>query len=429
MKNYLLLIFLFIISLKLTAQDRLLSINPEQIESIFLENNLELLAAKYNIDIADAAILQARLWENPNLSISSVNLWSTRSQREGEDEVIPPLFGSFGKNTEFSIELSQLIQTANKRGKLIRREKVSKEIALQEFEEILRGLRAELRKSVHEVLYLQSYITVLNNQQASILRLIEAYKKQVQLGNLSKNELLRLQSSYLELQNEMNETGSELNLQEKTLKILLNIKPETKILITDNEKVDINPDEMILSQLIDTATDARPDLKRYKLQTQFYEKSLDYEKSQRIPDITLSGNYDRYGGVWKNFIGFGISIDLPFLNRNQGNIKAAKASISQSILLTRQHQNTIHHDIANSYDNYYRAYTFYKQIKDDSLLPELDGMLDVYAKNLLSRNISMLEYIDFLDAYRTNKQIMLHAKKNVNILFEELQYTIGTDIK
>ena len=61
MKNYLLLIFLFIISLKLTAQDRLLSINPEQIESIFLENNLELLAAKYNIDIADAAILQARL--------------------------------------------------------------------------------------------------------------------------------------------------------------------------------------------------------------------------------------------------------------------------------------------------------------------------------------------------------------------------------
>ncbi len=46
----------------------------------------------------------------------------------------------------------------------------------------------------------------------------------------------------------------------------------------------------------------------------------------------------------------------------------------------------------------------------------------------MNRNISMLEYIDFMDAYKTNKQTMLNAGKKVNMQFEELQYTVGTDI-
>lgn len=430
MKKYVFLVLLIWGNLSICAQEnQSVKLTAKEIESLFLSNNLQLIATRFEVDMADAAIAQAKLWENPGLTISDVNLWSTRSQRNGESEVIPPLFGSFAKNTEFSIELSQLIQTANKRGKLIKREKVSREIALQEFDDVLRGLKIELRTSVCEIQYSQAYLTILTNQRQSLSRLIESYKKQVSQGNIAKSELLRLQSAFLELENEINEVQSDLNEQQKTLKILLNIDPFTNLVIEENTDPQKNPDSILLTRLMELADESRPDMKWHKLQTQYHERSLVYEKSQRVPDLTLSATYDRYGGVWKDFIGFGISIDLPFFNRNQGNIKAARLSRDQSRYLAQQQQNVIQHEVAASYNSYVYAYTFYQKINDDSLLPELDSMFEIYTKNLQNRNISMLEYIDFMDAYRTNKQTVLTAKKKVSIQFEELQYVVGTEIK
>lgn len=430
MKKYLYLLLLIFSGLSLFAQeDKSIKLTVGEVESLFLSNNLQLIATRFDVDIADAAIAQAKLWDNPNLSVSDVNLWSTRSQRDGESEVIPPLFGSFAKNTEFSIELSQLIQTANKRGKLVNREKVSKEIALQEFEEVLRGLKVELRNSVYEIQYSQAYLAILTNQRESLSRLIESHKKQVSQGNIAKNELLRLQSSFLELENEINEVLSDLNEQQKTLKVLLNVNPFTNLEIEEDRIPQKSPDSILLARLMELAEESRPDMKLYKLQTQYHEKSLAYEKSLRVPDLTISANYDRYGGVWKDFIGFGVSVDLPFFNRNQGNIRAARISRDQSLYLARQQQNVIQHEVAASYNNYVYTYAFYKKINDDSLLPELDNMLDTYTKNLQNRNINMLEYIDFMDAYRANKQTVLTARKKVSIQFEELQYTVGTEIR
>ncbi|MDR1503161.1 MAG: TolC family protein [Prevotella sp.] len=430
MKKYLYLLLLIFSGLSLFAQEeKSIKLTVGEVESLFLSNNLQLIATRFDVDIADAAIAQAKLWDNPNLSISDVNLWSTGSQRDGENEVIPPLFGSFAKNTEFSIELSQLIQTANKRGKLVNREKVSKEIALQEFEEVLRGLKVELRKSVYEIQYSQAYLAILTNQRESLSRLIESHTKQVSQGNIAKNELLRLQSSFLELENEINEVRSDLNEQQKTLKVLLNVDPFTNLEIEEDRNPQKSPDSILLARLMELAEESRPDMKLYKLQTQYHEKSLAYEKSLRVPDLTISANYDRYGGVWKDFIGFGVSVDLPFFNRNQGNIRAARISRDQSLYLARQQQNVIQHEVAASYNNYVYTYAFYKKINDDSLLPELDNMLDTYTKNLQNRNISMLEYIDFMDAYRANKQTVLTAKKKVSMQFEELQFTVGTEIR
>lgn len=410
-------------------QNSIVQLSSDQIEAIFLKQNLDLIAEKMNIYKAEADIIQAKLWDNPELSIGDVNLWSTKNQREGESEVISPLFGSFARNTQFSVELSQLFQTANKRNKLIRREKVTKEIAIQEFEEVLRGLKVELRKSISEIIYNQSYLQVLENQSGSLEQLVAAYRKQEQLGNVSRSELLRLQSSLLDLENEINDASEELNGHLKTLKTLLYADPSTSIYVID-EKIEMkDPQSLSLANLIQQAFDNRPDINRQKLETKFHKKSLDYEKSLRVPDLTFSATYDRAGGVWKNYIGFGISFNLPILNRNQGAIKSAIISIDQSEYLTQQQQNIAQHEITETLNNYTKAYKFYNKINNNDLLSELDGMLNVYTKNLLNKNISMLEYIDFMDAYKTNKQTILSAKKKVETLFEELQFTTYSDLK
>ncbi|MCL2329218.1 MAG: TolC family protein [Bacteroidetes bacterium] len=418
------IVVLFQCTLKTIAQDTT-KITIEQAEKRFLEHNLQLLAERYNIDIADAAIVQARLWENPNVTVSGVNLWATKTQRgEMEDFAAPPL-----KYTDFSVELRQLIQTASKRRKSVNREKVSKEIALQEFEDILRGLKVELRKSMYAIQYSRSYLAILISQRNSIVSLVNSHKKHVQLGNIAKSELIRLQSSLIELDNEVNDVRTALIEQEMALKVLLNIAPSTQIEIIGDTKTAKNPNDIVLSDLLQTAEKSRPDMKQLELQTQFYQRSLDYEKSQRAPDITMIANYDRYSGAWKNFISFGVSVDLPVFNRNQGNIRTAKLHIEQSLYVVQQQQNVIRHEVVAAYNNYVNAYNLYQEIEDDELFSELETMLEIYAKNLTNRNINMIEYIDFMNTYRTSNQIMLTTKMNVQTLFEELQYTIGADIQ
>jgi cobalt-zinc-cadmium efflux system outer membrane protein len=360
-----------------------------------------------NIDLKDAEIVQAGLWDNPELSINQINVWHA------------------GKEKQFSIELSQLIQTANKRRKSVNKEQASKEIAVQELEEVLRDLKVDLRKSVYELLYLQSFHQVLKRQAESFDRLIPAYKRQVEQNNVAKTELLRLQSFSLALENDINEAQSEINALQRLLKSLLNLDYVVILEIEDANDNVKNTGLLSLNDLIEYSIASRPDLRRQEKQVMYYEKSLVYEKSLRVPDITLNAAYDRHGGVWKDFAGVGISFGLPFFNRNQGGIKAAKIGRDQSQYLLQRYQNTVVHEVTEVFENYRQARQFYETTNKNELLSELDGMLEVYTSNLLNKNVSMLEYIDFMDTYKTNKQIVLMAKKQLNVLFEELQYVVG----
>lgn len=177
---------------------------PAQIEKLFLEQNLQLIAESMNITLAEANVVQAKLWDNPELSVESVNFWNTQNQRKKAG--IEP----FPKNIQLGIELSQRIQTANKRGKLVDREKVSREIAVQDFECLLIELKMELRKVMFEIKYLQSYRDVLQGQHKKFEQLISAFKKQEAQGNIAKSELIRLQSGLLEVENEINRKSAFL---------------------------------------------------------------------------------------------------------------------------------------------------------------------------------------------------------------------------
>jgi len=407
---------------KIIAQD-ILEITIEQAENRFLEKNLQLLAERCNIAIADAAIVQAKVLNNPTIGVGDINFWTPNAANELE--VTP---ANFGNGIVFSVELEQVIRTAGKRRKLIHLEKVSKEITVQEFEAFLSGLKTELRTLLHETIYLQSCINIIKIQQDAITKWVDVYKTQTSAGNIAKGELIRLQSSLIELESDGNEIYTELNKQYKELKVLLNIPIGTNILILPSATVPKNPKDISLNELFELAKNARPEFLLSDLNIRYNEKLLAFEKAQRSPDIALSVNYDRYGGVWKNFVGLGMSLELPFFNRNQGNIKIAKLCLEQSNYHAEYQKNIIYQEIEEIFDNYNRSYNFYKKLMDNDFSEDLDNMFELYSQYLLNKNISMLEYIDFMDAYKTTKQAILMAKKNLDTGFAELQFSVNHDL-
>ncbi len=420
-------VYMLFFSMYTSAQTDTIRLSSEQVEDVFIKQNLQLIAEKLNVDKADAAIIQAKLWPNPTLTIDQVNFWSTNSQRQGVDEVIPPFSGTFGKNLEFGLGIDQVILMGGKRGKLVDMEKISKDMSVRYFEELVCNLKAELRSVCAELRYAQQYFHVLDNQQIKLMALIGNYREQAKQGNISQNQLLRLQAALLEVQSELNDVQKEMNLQQKNVRTLLNISTPVYIFLTDEGKKLVSPEELSFGQLSDLATTMRPDLKRVTLQTDYFKKSIRYEKSQRIPDITLHASYDRGGNCMLDFVGFGVSVDLPFFNRNQGAVKAAEVGHKQSLLEVEQMQNTIFNEVIQALDNYRTAYLFSHRISDEFIF-NLEEIQESYTRNFVNKNIGIVEFLDFFDTYKENKRTMLAAQKNARVCFEELQLAVGTEI-
>jgi len=426
MKDILLFFVMVGFGTHLNAQETL-KISRAEAEAIFLQNNLQLISEKLNIESQKAEVIQARLWPNPEFSISEINLWATNRQTGGQ-EVSPPYWGNFGRNKQVAFELNQLVQTAGKRKKLIALEQVDVSKAEQYFEDLLRGLKLELRNQLTNLQHTQKSIKVHQNLIDHISILTNAYKNQLDKGNISKAEYIRLKAQELEINKEILELTRQSNEIQKELKLLLRTNPTVSIEITDDGFVkDTKPYEAIfIEQIVLDAKENRPDYKLALLQEEYSNKLLSYEKAQRIPDMTFGVNYDRNGNTMLDFVGFGVSFDLPVFNRNKGNIKKAKLQIENAKVQKEQTVLTIENEIFLSYKSLQQAIDFIKDI-EPNYEKNLDLLLDNYTKNFTAKNVSMLEYFDFMDAYLENKKIILEAQKDVNQKAEEFNYSLGKD--
>lgn len=426
MKQLLVLpLFIFLGSF-LKAQDTI-SLSREECESIFLRENLLLIAEKLKISQSEALVQQAKLWPNPSFTLDQVNLWATNSQTQGQ-EAVPPLWGNFGRNQQFGMELEQLILTAGKRKKLIELERVGVDKAGVYFEELLRNLKTEFRSLIAELQFIQGVESAYKEQLASIVRLTVSFQNQLKQGNIAKGEYVRLKALELELTGELNSLKNEKNVVQRELKTLMRMNPLTTLVITGDNVAEIRDlSQLTAVDLIEKAKTSRQNLKLAELEKDYYSKLYAYERAQRVPDLSLKAMYDRNGNTMLDFIGFGFAMDLPFFNRNQGNIKHAQTGMEIAKLQNEYTQLSVENEVVAAYHNLLIANDFMNNIEPD-YEKTLDDLLKHYAANFQNRNISIIEFIDFMDAYLDNKRIILEAGKNVLQKAEELNYVVGIEV-
>jgi len=404
------------------AQDTV-RLSRAEAEALFLKENLLLMAEKMKVSEAEALVQQAKLWPNPSLTIDQVNLWATARQTGGQ-EVVPPLWGTFGRNRQFGAELEQLIETAGKRRKEVAVEQVEIDKAVAGFRELLRELKFELRNRMTGLQALEQRKANEEARLLSVKRLSRAYQNQAQQGYVPRNEVARLKALELEISKELREIA-EASLQlQAGLKQLLNTDPATMLVITDPLESGVDNYRLLSpARLLDEAN--RPDLKRVQLEEAYYQKRVDLERARSKPDVTLRAQYDRNGNTMLNFFGIGASIDLPLFNRNQGNIQHARINAQKAGTLVQQQALNVSTEIIRAYQGLKNALDFYDAIGEDYAL---DDLLNVYTQNFMNRNISMLEYLDFSDTYRNTKQILTDAKRELRKQVEKLNYTLGKDL-
>jgi len=410
-------IILAVLFTVLSQQNLLLSQNEIQLtlsvaEEIFLKNNLKLIAERYSIDMAQANVIQARLFENPELNFEQ-NIYS-RADGEFFDFKSPNV-----------IQFEQLFFLAGKRKKLIALEKLNVEIAQLEFQELLRTLRNALRENFIEFYYQKKSIAIYNKGIDELKKLIEVYDEQYAKGNVSLMENARLKALLFGLQSEKFEIEKEIIELQKELNLLLNQQEQTM----NNPQLETNAIRQFAFNentynLLKRELTNTPLLQMAQKQIEAEEANLRLQKSLRIPDLTVGVAYEREGELRPENVGLYFNIPIPFFNRNQGEIKVAEAQLNQNRTLHQQQEKESLNELYAAYSKANEALKFY-QSYDKGLENDFERLIEGIVSSFERRTISMLEFIDY---YETYKEIMLQLQeieKETILSIEAINFVLG----
>lgn len=416
--NRLLFILLFLLLAGgVYAQQPTNMLTLKEAEQRFLERNLSLIAERYNVDIAQAQILQAKLFDNPVISLEQ-NVYNRLNGK----------YFDFGEQGEAAIEIEQVIQIAGQRNKQVRLEKINKEIAEYQFEEVIRTLRQELKEKFVEVYFLSRTMAVYEKEVASLENLIAGMRQQQEKGNISLMEMSRLESMLFSLKKEKNERENELLTNRGELNILLNLPGDAQL--------PLQMDEEVLKQLdlttfsfadMKTMIAERPDQKIARTTVNASQANLKLQKSLAFPEFSIKGNYDRAGNFIDNYFAVGFSLSVPIFNRNQGNIKAARLSIQQAGVERESAANRADMELFAAYTILEKAVQLYQTTNMD-LERNFEKLIAGANENFSKRNISLLEFIDYYDSYKETCIQLHEIKKNVFLAIEHLNTTVGQNI-
>lgn len=415
-RAFLFLLFLLLAG-KMCAQQVAGTLTLKEAEQRFLERNLSLIAERYNINMAQAQVLQAKLFENPVISLEQ-NVYNRLNGK----------YFDFGKEGEAVVEIEQVIHLAGQRNKQVRLEKINKEIAEYQFEEVMRTLRQELNEKFVEVYFLSKSIAIYEKEVNSLQVLLGGMKIQQEKGNISLMEISRLESMLFSLRKEKNERENDLLTTRGELNLLLNLPEDTQVQLSLDEEV---LQQLDLSQLsfadLKAIINERPDQKIARSTVNASRANLKLQKSMAFPEFSVKGNYDRVGNFINDYFAIGVSLSVPIFNRNQGNIKAARFSIQQAGVQQEYAANRADMELFTAYTSLEKATQLYQSTNMD-LERNFEKLITGVNENFTRKNISLLEFIDYYDSYKETCIQLYEIKKNVFLAMENLNTVVGQNV-
>ena len=398
-----------------------ITLTLDSAENIFLRNNLLILAQKYNVDAQKALIIQAKLLPNPNFSFNRGPVIPLTDNTSN----FP--YSNFFHNNETAITVSQLILLAGKRNKQIKIAEANAKLSEYQLFDLIRTLKYTLRTDFFNIYYLQKSAGVYQKEIESLEKVVKAFNQQEGKGYIAEKEVVRIKAQLYSLQSEYNDLINQINDTESELRLVLQVKDVSITpMVKEEEVTALNPEKYPLTSLIDTAYKNRTDLMIARANTDISKLNYQYQKALAVPDLTASLSYDKQGSYVRNFNSVGLAMDLPFFNKNQGNIKSAKFMIDMNNASQKSTEATLEEQIQRALQKSFDSDRLYRKI-DSRFTRDFDRLLNEVFINYEKRNIGLLDFLDFYDSYKQNILQVNYIRYNRVQSFEDINFYTGTN--
>jgi len=371
-------------------------------------NNPVLKTEQFNIGVAQTDVTTAKLFINPTFNFNYMNV-AAKSYAEPNSNLYSAI------NNQYAFQFGKSFQVAGQRRYSI--ETANKNVAFLEknYTETERNLFSEVAAKWLEVWTAQKQLDILTTAKNNIDSLVISeqirYKNQV----ITQTDLLRTELLSKQYTIQYKTAFQELINQQKELQFLLGVKDSISIDTEDHFLFSIPHD---IDSLLTQSLQNRSDILTAKSFIDFSNSNIKLQKSLAFPQPELGFFYNPQNAV--PYWGIYAVIDLPFFNRNQGEIKKSHLLKQQA----EQHLFTIQKQLQTEITNAYASYQLQQQNVQNfqTILEQSQTILDNVKYAYLKGGTTI---IDFLEAQRswleTQQQyyeaLQQYRQSNIQLLY------------
>ncbi len=316
-----------------------------------LEANGELAAARLEIERARARLRQAGLRPNPTVDF---------------EQTTGRLTGSAGES-ETSVGVSLPLELGGKRRRRIELAEAELEAVEAEIAERERRLTAEVLALYAEALAALRELEITEGLTELDLKTVVFVQARVNEGETAPLELNLLRAEVERLRSRRALVEGRLQSALIRLKSLADIPLQEPLRLRDGlSTASLREPPASLEAAVEIALRTRPDLRLARLNEEVANAGLQLARAQGTPNLTAFTRYtlsrsafdDTPVGVLNDrdkLLTFGVSVELPVFNRNQG----AKAEAATAIVQARKRREfaeaTVRAEVASAYARYEAA--------------------------------------------------------------------------
>ncbi|MDR0660258.1 MAG: TolC family protein [Prevotellaceae bacterium] len=378
-------------------------------------NNIGYLVERYNVDIAEANVKAAKVFPDPELSISHAN------NQNWDLEM------GYG----IDAELSYTLELGGKRKARVLVAKSEKEMTEALLEDYFRNLRADATIAYYAALRQKRICEIQQSSYQQMLELARADSIRFQLGAISEVDARQSNLEAASIRNDV--YSSEGELQDILARLML-FQGNKTMELPDSlagelfySKRDFN-----LQELIVVAQYNRADLHAALKSREVSQHNLRLAKANRAIDLGLSigGGYSSEvrneiapAPSFKS-IGAGISIPLKFSNANKGELRAAQIAVKQSELEYEAIAQQISAEVVQAYNKYVISCRQVEQFQR-GLLEDAKFILQKIIYSYERGETGILEVLNAQRTYNETRTAYSETLYNYSVALVELERTCG----
>lgn len=351
----------------------------------FLQRNLSMEAARYQVDVARAEQIAARIRPNPGFTFSAENLKVSGDM-------------PFNRLYEVSTTYAQTFELGGKRR--LRRETADLVVSVAEAElsDVLRQRMFEVKLAYYEAVLTRYALFNAMENRTSFDELIRFNKVRFEEGAIAEGELLKVRLERLKF--DAARSQAELAQRQALIKLLqlLGEADYSRVEAVAGE-LSLAAITLDLAELKEMAFQNRPDVKAAELRVTLAERRIALEHARNSVDITPFAGYKRVG--IDNTILFGVTIPLRFNDRNQAGIARAVAEEK----VARTGLALVRNRALAEVESAYRAYETARDQVATFQRELLEQANESYTISLAAYQEGATELLPLLEAQRTRTDI------------------------
>jgi outer membrane protein, heavy metal efflux system len=345
--------------------------------ALALTRSPELAAVGYDIRIAEARILQAKLLPNPELDLESEDIGGS---------------GSFAnaRRSQTTLQLGQLIELGGKRRARIGEARLGRDLAAFDYETKKREVFVKTAGNFIDVLAGQRRVEVAEDLAKLASSYIPAVAKRVEAGKASDLEKTRFDVAIGSAQIELEQ--SKRDLLGARQRLASQWGSSRARFGSVGGDLDATPPVAPLQDL-SRRLDTNPRLARFGTEIARREATLAREKAAAVPDVTLRAAGRRIAESDDTTAVLGFSVPLPLWNRNQGNIHAAREHVDRTGAEQAAVAASLMTELSDAHNNLIRARTTISILRE-SVLPGAESAVKASGEGYEAGRFSFLEVLD-----------------------------------